>query len=429
MKTKMETRSTTTSSARDMQSVISRSLPFKNDQMNFFFVLVTGADVYGGATLGESYCAANQIKDGNIETWIKAFGEVAGRAEEQAKTLLAKGRCESAREVFLRASNYYFGADHYTDALHPKYMEYWQRSVECFRRACALSTPPIDILSYTLDGHELPAYFVHAQGPARGTMLAMSGFDGTAETKYFACGAGLARRGYNVLMFEGPGHRGVSHRYHDLPFRTNYETVVEKVVDLALTREDIHPGRIGLIGYSFGGHLALRAAAFEPRIKALIANSPVSDFGKMMLDGFPPFATQMNDRMIDWLMTNAIQYQPQPLQASLKRLYEAMGVTHFSDFRRRMAEYRFDNIEQIPCPVLCLISEGEGINGMSEALGVFERLPNPQKAFVSFGAEQGADIHCQFNNLALAVETMADWLDEIWKYPPIPEGRSQKKAK
>jgi hypothetical protein len=52
---------------------------------------------------------------------------------------------------------------------------------------------------------------------------------------------------------------------------------------------------------------------------------------------------------------------------------------------------------------------------VAEGGQVFERLPHPQKKLVSFSAAQGADIHCQLNNLVLAVSHTADWLDEIWQ--------------
>lgn len=40
---------------------------------------------------------------------------------------------------------------------------------------------------------------------------------------------------------------------------------------------DVDPERLALIGYSFGGYLAPRAAAFEPRIRACIADSLLVD--------------------------------------------------------------------------------------------------------------------------------------------------------
>jgi pimeloyl-ACP methyl ester carboxylesterase len=36
--------------------------------------------------------------------------------------------------------------------------------------------------------------------------------------------------------------------------------------------------RIGMVGHSYGGHSTIFAAALEPRIKAAVANGPVSDF-------------------------------------------------------------------------------------------------------------------------------------------------------
>jgi predicted acyl esterase len=36
--------------------------------------------------------------------------------------------------------------------------------------------------------------------------------------------------------------------------------------------------RIGMAGHSYGGHSTIFAAAFEPRIRAAVANGPVSDF-------------------------------------------------------------------------------------------------------------------------------------------------------
>jgi pimeloyl-ACP methyl ester carboxylesterase len=403
------------SSARDMQSAKMRGLPFKNDQMNFFFIGVTGADVYGGATIGESYYAAGKIKDGDISSWISAYLEIALNARQKAMEQLALGHRESARQLFLRASNYFYAADHYSDDQRPDFVENWNKGVECFHQAAALFNPPVEVLAYELDGHTLNGYFIHAHGKARGTVLAMSGFDGTPEHLYFSCGAGLSQRGYNVLVFEGPGQRGMSHRIKNLPFRTNYETVVSKVVDLALARPDVNPDTLALLGYSFGGHLVLRAAAFDPRIKALIADSPVMDFGKQMLDGFPGFATKTSDRMANLLMDDTIQYGPQPLQASLKHLYESMRVSHFSDFRREMAKYRFTEVEKITCPVLCMVSDGEGISAVIEGHEVFDRVPDPKKKIVNFSAIDGADIHCQLNNQSNAVSEMADWLDEIWK--------------
>ena len=51
-------------------------------------------------------------------------------------------------------------------------------------------------------------------------------------------------------------------------------------MDSLLTRPDVDPVRLALIGYSAGGYFAPRAATYETRIKACIANTLVVDCGE-----------------------------------------------------------------------------------------------------------------------------------------------------
>ena len=59
------------------------------------------------------------------------------------------------------------------------------------------------------------------------------------------------------------------------------------MVDFALTLPGVDPQKIALMGVSLGGYLAPRAAAFEKRISALIANDGVYDYGVANLGPIP----------------------------------------------------------------------------------------------------------------------------------------------
>ena len=49
---------------------------------------------------------------------------------------------------------------------------------------------------------------------------------------------------------------------------------LQRLVDYLLTRPDVDPNRIGMIGHSLGGKMALYGAAFEPRIKSVVSSEP-----------------------------------------------------------------------------------------------------------------------------------------------------------
>lgn len=51
-----------------------------------------------------------------------------------------------------------------------------------------------------------------------------------------------------------------------------------RLIDHLETLDFIDPSRIAIVGHSYGGHSAIFTAALEPRIKAVVANGPVSDF-------------------------------------------------------------------------------------------------------------------------------------------------------
>ena len=88
---------------------------------------------------------------------------------------------------------------------------------------------------------------------------------------YFGSGVAASRRGYHVLMFDGPG-QGEMMYVQLVTMRGDWEAVVTKVVDFALALPNVDPRKIALSGWSTGGYLAPRGASGEPRLAALIAD-------------------------------------------------------------------------------------------------------------------------------------------------------------
>ena len=116
---------------------------------------------------------------------------------------------------------------------------------------------------YPYEGTTLPGWFFRAADAAEPapTLIVQQGRDGWSEHCLDIAMAAV-KRGYNCLLFEGPG-QGKVLRLQGLPFRPDWENVVTPVVDWVVARNDVDPARLGLVGLSMGGALVPRAAAFE----------------------------------------------------------------------------------------------------------------------------------------------------------------------
>jgi Prolyl oligopeptidase family len=126
-----------------------------------------------------------------------------------------------------------------------------------------LMDQPIESFDIDFEGAKLPAYFIAGGEGKRPTLIALGGFDSTMEEVYGWIGTVAAQYGWHCLIFEGPGQWTALKTNPGLLFRPDYEKPVSAVVDYLFSRPDVDQDKVALIGYSFGGYLAPRAAAGE----------------------------------------------------------------------------------------------------------------------------------------------------------------------
>src|SRR5574338_466082 len=252
--------------------------------------------LYGGSEIGEVLATAKQIRQGDFESWYQAWHKTAARAESIAEEARTKGHRVSAGQAFLRASNYYRTAEFFLAPEDPRRPPTFERSRQTFWQFLALSGLCVEQVRTPYEGTTLPGYFyrVDDSGIPRPTLLALGGFDSTGEELYFFAAAAALQRGYNILTFEGPG-QGEPLRVQHLPARPDYEVPVRAAVDYLWTRSEVDRERVALMGTSLGGYYAPRAAAFEPRLKALIVYGVLFDLWTMRTKTKPMLA-----RLGDW---------------------------------------------------------------------------------------------------------------------------------
>jgi 2,6-dihydroxypseudooxynicotine hydrolase len=113
-------------------------------------------------------------------------------------------------------------------------------------------------------------------GPAP-LVLLIPGLDSTKE-EFWEWEQVFLVRGMATVSLDGPGQGETG--LHS-PIRADYEVAVSAMLDaLALgDRADLDLGRVGAVGVSLGGYYAPRAAAFEPRLRAVAAISGPYDMG------------------------------------------------------------------------------------------------------------------------------------------------------
>src|SRR5262249_48120940 len=163
----------------------------------------------------------------------------------------------SASELYLQASNYIFAATDFVDRMGApdRFKPTWLRHQALWDAGAALLNPPMEKVRIPYEGTTLPGYFFKVDGSIgrRPLLVHQNGSDGGMPTGVWLLGAAAAvRRGYNVLTFYGLGE-GLALLEQDLYFRPDWEKVITPVVDYALTRPEVDPARIALVGISQGG--------------------------------------------------------------------------------------------------------------------------------------------------------------------------------
>ena len=369
-----------------------------------------------GAQIGEAWAIAAQIKAGDTEGWYKAWSGYADRLYSVGVTSRSASHQVSARNAFLRASNYYRASYIFMFALpvDPRVVVAYDKQTDAFQKAAALFDPPIEILKTPYENTTLPGYFIKpdASDAPRKTLLCTGGYDGTCEELFFIIANGALERGYNVLAFDGPGQGGALVK-QKMPMRPDWEKVVTPVVDYLLTRPDVDPDRIALYGGSFGGYLAPRAAAFEHRLAACIADAALFDPAALSKKMFPPnIASALERNDVAVLEPFFTELQENTTQRFIlgRGMWVHGATTPWEYFKMFQAYSLADVARNIQCPTF--VDEAENDRRRGGGRELYDALRCPRE-YVLFAASEGAGEHCEAGAREVFFQKMFDWLDQI----------------
>ncbi len=375
---------------------------------SFATALGLGLVSHGGGEPGEIAATCAQIRDGDSDSWYAGWCATADRLVAAGDTSAQAGRKISARASYLRASSYYALAYRplFGRPVDPRLLDAFGRQRAAFDRFAALLEPSGERLEIACDGARLPAYLFRASTSLehRPLLIATNGYDGTLYQMYMAQAMPALRRGYDCLVFDGPGQGAVLYE-QQVSMRPDWEQVVRVVVDAMLARDDVDHERIVLTGWSLGGYLALRAATGEHRLAACIADPGL--YGPLeVIGGRTPAVMAQLEQMADAINQDRMRHW-----SFVQRGFWVNGASSLADYVKIISAFTLEGrLGSIQCPTLLTTAENDPLS--KTAALVLEGL-RCRKTLIDFRASEGAGDHCEMGNRSLLDQRVFDWLDQV----------------
>jgi 2,6-dihydroxypseudooxynicotine hydrolase len=200
--------------------------------------------------------------------WCREWGVTATHYEQLAAAAEDAGQLKTAAGAWQRAAlAWHWGKFVFVDDPQQQRAAH-DRAVACYRKAAPALSPPAILVEIPYGTTTLAAYLRLPETVlAAPAVIMVPGLDSTKEELQATAEYFLAR-GMATLAIDGPGQGEAE---YELSIEPAYEKVAAAAVDCLQTIQDIDPVRIGLFGVSLGGYYAARAAAYERRLKAVVA--------------------------------------------------------------------------------------------------------------------------------------------------------------
>jgi Prolyl oligopeptidase family len=393
---------------------------FADGSFDFETRSLVGDIHYGAGDIGEMLTAVAAVTDGDATSWVKEWRTLAQRIQGIADASAAAGHHVSARGAYLRAAVYYAAANVFVDGTEnpePQQVELFGAHRECFAKHVSLLDPPAIPISVPYEGTDMQGYlFTPADdGVARPTIILNNGSDAAMTFLWPGLGKPGLDRGYNAVIFDGPGQQSMLFQ-RGIPFRPDWENVITPLVDFLVERPEVDASKIVLYGTSQGGYWVPRAAAFEHRLAAVVADPGVVDVATSWKKNIPQEMVALleseNEEGFNKGMAYARSQWSPAMQQEVAWRAKPYGErpSDYATFKA-VEEYRLGElVKEIKAPVLITDPEDEQFwPGQSQEL--FDGLTGPKK-IIPFTRAEGANMHIEPMGRSLLEQRMYDWLDE-----------------
>lgn len=211
------------------------------------------------------------------DEWLDAWSRTGDMHTELARQAEAKRRTLSAGEAYVRAALCYHFAKFVWMVDMGKSRAAAEKAVASLYAAHRLLDPTAERVEVPLAGTTMVGNLRRPPGRERPPLVfLLPGLDSTKE-EFFNWENVFLAHGVATLSLDGPGQGETGYATH---IRPDYEVAVTAMLDALAPRHGLDLDRVGAVGVSLGGYYAPRAAAFEPRLKAVVAIGGPYSFGE-----------------------------------------------------------------------------------------------------------------------------------------------------
>jgi len=333
---------------------------------------------------------------------VKTFQDWKIEMLKMAENTLSEERVMEAAFFYRAAEFYTFQNDPDKEILYDKFVDLFYKAVKN-EEIGRFKIPYGDTF---LSAMKIPP----VSDKKKGTIVMHGGFDSFIE-EFYSWMKYFSDHGFEVIAFEGPGQGGTRKKY-ELALDHEWEKAAKAVLDYFKLDD------VTWLGISMGGWLCFRAAAFEPRIKRVVASGIAYDYmkfinivGQLMMKlffhHFRNFSNQVTlkkmkkDGMHAWSIGNLmyIADKETPIDAfdvieklNEKNLHSDLvkqDVLIFTGREDHFIPFKMHNMQ---------------VKALTNAKSVTARV---------FTKEEQAQNHCQIGNIGLALDVMLKWINKI----------------
>ena len=355
-------------------------------------------------TYGKDACDFDEIKNNvkkiyDFDTWY-IFWKNLGQKAENEKRYLHAGYYFRLAEFFL--NNLFEKNEMYNCSINNFY-----KIIDTDKNITKEYVPYINTSMKTL-------VFKHKN--PKGNIIIFGGYDSFIEEFYIAIKE-FSEIQCNIYLFEGPG-QGQTLK-NGLTFEPYWEKPIGAIIDY------FHLENVFVIGISWGGYLALRSAAFDKRIKKVVAYDILYDGFDCMINPFPKLlqiiikilfifkARIIFNKMMEKLMRKILI-----LQWAITQGKYITGTNDVYDFYNHLSKHTLKNImEKIECDVLLLAGERDHYIPSKHYSILMKGIKNAKSIKGKiFTEKEGGSEHCQIGNHKLAIDYIINWINKDQEY-------------